>query len=111
MLNIVQNLKRNRFFKFLSSVRLAVPLMIILTVVVAVGTVIESRYSAQLASMTVYHAWWFELLLVLLWINILCAAISRIPYKSHHTGFVITHVGLLVLLLGALVTSRYGIDG
>ena len=111
MQSLFQSLNRNPVFKFLSSVKLAVPLMLILGGVVAAGTLYESRYNAEYAGLLVYKTFWFEGLMFLLWINILFAALSRIPYKAHHTGFVITHIGLLTLLIGALITSRTGIDG
>jgi hypothetical protein len=61
--------------------------------------------------MAVYSTTWFLALLGLLFLNILNATISRIPYKKHHIGFVITHIGLLTLLTGSMVTSLQGIDG
>jgi len=63
--------KKNRVFQFMASVKMAVPLMLGLAVIVAIGTVVESRYNAQLAGILVYRSSWFEALMVLLWINIL----------------------------------------
>ena len=104
-------LKKNAVFKFVSSVKLAVPLMILLALIVAVGTVYESRYNAEYAKLVVYGSVWFSALTALLWVNIFCSTISRIPYKIHHLGFVITHIGLLTLLAGGLITTNWGIDG
>lgn len=108
---LVQFLNRNRIFKFLSSVRLAVPLMLVIIVTVAAGTVLESWYNAQYAKLAVYGTGWFFLIMVILWLNIFCAALSRFPWRKHHTGFVITHLGLLTLLIGGLITGTLGIDG
>lgn len=110
-MSTIKALQRTRVFKFFSSVKLAVPLMAILLVLSAAGTVFESNYNSQYATLIVYRAWYFELLLVLLWSNIFCATLSRIPFKKHHTGFVITHIGLLLLLAGSLVTATLGVDG
>ena len=85
--------------------------MLILLVSSVVGTIIESRYNAQVADLRIYSATWFIILLVFLWLNIFCAAVSRIPYKKHHTGFVITHIGMLTLLVGSIMTKLMGIDG
>ncbi len=109
--SFIKNLKANRVFKFISSVQLAIPLMLIVGASVAYGTIVESRYNAELAKMVVYQSWWFQSLLCILWINIFTSTISRIPYKFHHLGFVVTHIGLLTLLIGAMVTSQYGVDG
>lgn len=110
-MNFMRMIQKNRVFRFLSSVKMAVPLMLVVLVSVAIGTLYEARYNAQVASIEVYRTWWFQGLLVLLWLNILCAALSRIPWRIHHTGFVITHIGLLTLLFGAWVTMEFGIDG
>src|SRR3989344_3127752 len=98
-MKLFYTIQKNPIFRYFSSVRLAVPLMLIMLVTCAVGTVIESRYDAKIAALMVYRSWWFQVLLSLLWINILFAALSRIPFKKHHTGFVITHIGLLTLLI------------
>jgi hypothetical protein len=50
-------------------------------------------------------------LLGLLGVIIFCAALTRWPWKRHHTGFVVTHSGLLVLLAGAMQTFLGGIEG
>ena len=108
---LIQALNRNPLFRFLSSVRLAVPLMLAIAGVIAAGTIYESNYSASVARILIYQSWWFEGLMILLWLNIFCAMISRYPYKEFHTGFVITHIGLLTLLIGAQITATYGLDG
>jgi hypothetical protein len=108
---LIKKLNQNPIFKYISSVRLAVPLMLILGGLVAYGTIVESNYNAEYASMAIYKTGWFGLLIILLWINIFAATISRIPFKLHHTGFVITHIGLLTLLIGGYLTNTEGIDG
>lgn len=109
--DLVKKLNKNSIFKFFSSVKLAVPLMLMLSVVVAYGTVLESQFNADYSSLLIYKTFWFGALIILLWLNIFCATVSRIPFKKHHTGFVITHIGLLILLAGGYVTNQYGIDG
>lgn len=104
-------IKKNPIFKFLSSVKLAVPLMLILACVVAAGTIFESNYNSEYVKLMIYNSSWFSALMILLWINIFAATISRIPFKRHHTGFVITHIGLLTLLVGGMMTNSLGIDG
>ena len=108
---LLKQLKRNKVFKFFSSVKLAIPLLSILLVSSIVGTLYESEYNADYANIKIYSATWFIILLCFLWVNIFAATISRIPFKKHHTGFVITHIGLLSLLIGSIITKVYGIDG
>lgn len=100
-----------KIFGFISSVRLAVPLMLTILVVVAYGTIVESNYNSEMAKLKVYHSLWFSALMVILWINIFTSTLSRWPFKKRHIGFVMVHIGLLLLLLGGLFTSIWGIDG
>jgi hypothetical protein len=44
-------------------------------------------------------------------VNLAAAAFSRYPWKKHHAGFVITHAGIITLLVGALVGRIWGIEG
>ncbi len=97
-------------YEFLASLELAVPLLLLLCVVLAFGTLVEKWYGTPGAQFGVYQTWWFLTLGVLLAVNIFCAAAIRFPWKKYQTGFVITHLGLLVLLFGCLVKNRWGID-
>jgi len=47
---------------------------------------------------------------VLLGLNVLCAAVVRFPWKKSQIGFLVTHAGILVLMLGAVLTRVAGID-
>lgn len=109
--------RRGRFLRFLwgvyaflASLRLAVLLIVALVVVLAWATVIEQRYGGKAAWFGIYEAWWFSALLILLGINVLAAALIRFPWQRHQTGFVITHLGILVLLAGCLLSRIGGID-
>jgi len=108
---VIERFKKNRVFRFLASLRMAVILMVALAVIVSVGTVIESRYNAQIAGILVYKSGWFGALMSLLWVNIFFSTLMRLPFKAHHTGFVVTHLGILMLLAGGMITGSYGIDG
>lgn len=100
-----------RVFRFLSSVRLAVILLMVLILGIAIGTVCESRFDTKVARAYVYEAPWFNLWMVLLGINLAAAAFSRYPWKKHHAGFVITHAGIITLLIGAIVGRVWGVEG
>lgn len=97
--------------KFFGSVKIAVLSMLTLIVVIAFGTIVESRYNADYAKMLVYQNPWFNALIVLILINVTFATITRWPWKKHHIGFLITHLGLVCLFGGGMVTNIYGIDG
>jgi hypothetical protein len=100
-----------RVFRFLSSLRLAVILLAVLIVATAIGTICESSFDAKVARAYVYEAPWFDAWMILLAVNLAAAAFSRYPWKKHHTGFVITHAGIITLLIGAVVGRIWGIEG
>lgn len=95
----------------LGSLKLAVVLLMTLAVVIAIATVLEADHGRAFAQWHVYHSRWFVVLLMLLGVNIFAAAASRWPWKRHQTGFVVTHVGLLVLLAGSVQSFVGGIEG
>lgn len=111
MIAMVSRWNQNLFFKYISSVRLAVPVMLALILAVAAGTVLESMHNAEYAKLALYDSTWFNALLGLLALNVFCSMLSRYPWKVHQVGFVITHIGILVLLVGSWVTKIYGVDG
>lgn len=111
MVSMIAKLNQNFFFRYISSIRLAVPVMLALIVAISIGTILESRYNTEYAKLSIYGADWFQLILLLLGLNIFCSMMSRYPWKLHHLGFVITHTGMLILLIGSFITKLYGVDG
>ncbi|MFM8283817.1 MAG: hypothetical protein ACKOCW_09725 [Planctomycetaceae bacterium] len=99
-----------RLYEFLASLGFAVVLITLLAIVLGVGTFVESAYGTEAVKFGVWNTWWFTLLNALLAVSIFCAAAIRFPWKRYQTGFVITHIGLLVLLAGCLMSQRGGID-
>ncbi len=85
-----------RFWKFFSSVKLAVILLIILAIVSVIGTIIQQNespasYLREYSQSTVhlfeilgffdmYHTWWFVLLLFLLTANLTVCTLDRFPH-------------------------------
>lgn len=101
----------DRLMKFLASLQLAVIVIVLIAVISAVGTIVEAKYDAQYAQKIVYHSWYMYLTLGLLCVNLIHVMIDRWPWQKKHTAFVLAHIGIIILLLGSLVTRHYGIDG
>lgn len=98
-------------FKFFASLKLAVFSLLLLSGVLAYATVMGSYYGMRGSQILVYQRWWFAGVLLLLGINVLCAALIRYPWKLRQTGFVVTHLGIIVILVGSFVTQQFGMDG
>ncbi len=90
-----------KVWKFFSSVKLAVVLLIILAIVSVIGTVIQQnespeKYLQEYSQATVqlfemlgffdmYHTWWFVILLFLLTANLTVCTLERLPaYLEDH---------------------------
>jgi len=102
---------RNPLLRFFASVKLAMVLLAVLIVATIAGTLYESSFDARVARAYIYNAWWFNIWLLLLCANLIFSAFSRMPWKRHHTGFLLTHLGIIVLLAGALIGRLYGVEG
>jgi hypothetical protein len=97
-------------YESFASLRLAVVLIGALAVVLCWATFVESKYGTPAVHFGIYQTWWFALLMLLLGVNVLCAALVRYPWKKYQTGFLITHSGIIVLLVGCLMSRLGGID-
>jgi hypothetical protein len=100
-----------KVFRFFSSVKLAVVVLFGLTAALAVATFLESAYDTPTAQYYIYKSWMFLGLLALLGVNILCSALSRLPWKKRHIPFLLAHLGILMLLAGSWLTQKFGLDG
>ncbi|CUI16414.1 putative membrane protein [Candidatus Protochlamydia naegleriophila] len=101
-----------RCFHFLGGIYLAIVLIGAFAAIVVAGTIIESYTDSHLyAAEWTYQSPFFHMLLWLLFINILFAALRRWPFKPRHIPFLITHLGLLMVIGGTIIKQRTGIQG
>ncbi len=108
----INNKKNWRFYnKKLASLSLAVFILISLAVISAVGTIIESKYDATAASKWVYRTPWMMAVMVLLAVNLTAVMIDRWPWKKRHIPFLLAHIGIIILQVGALLSMKWGLDG
>ena len=103
--------QRNPAFRFFSSLKLAVVLLAVLIIGAIAGTLYESTFDAKVARAYVYGAPWFNIWLLLLSSNLIVSALSRWPWKKHHLAFLLTHLGIIMLLTGSLIGRTWGIEG
>src|SRR5207245_2760572 len=84
--------------------------MVTLGTVCTTGTFYEMNHGTAAAQRDVYRTWWFALILATLGTNIFCAMMKRYPWKKHHTGVVMAHIGILTLLAGSLVSLHFVLE-
>jgi hypothetical protein len=99
------------FIKKLGSVRFTVFISVGLILLLIVSTSMEALKGTPFAQKVFYQTRWFDLLMSLLWVNIFCSTVIRFPFKKNQTGFLITHIGILILLAGALIARAHSVEG
>jgi cytochrome c biogenesis protein len=122
---------------FFSSLKLTIPLLIVLAALSVIGTLITQQASEHeylqrygettyailkgLGLLDMYHSWWFIGVLVLLAINLIVCSWKRLPgvwqqvrkAKSGYArlGTYLTHLSVLLILVGGLIGALWGFKG
>jgi hypothetical protein len=99
-----------RVLSSLSSLRLAVVTMVTLAAVCGYATFYEMQNGTPAAQRDIYQTPWFAFLLGLLGLNVFAVMVSRYPWTKHHIGFLTAHVGILLVLVGSVVSLYRGLD-
>jgi hypothetical protein len=101
-----------RFYHFLGSIYFAIILIATTALFVIAGTFFESATdSHHYAARLTYHNPFFKALLWGFFLNILFSSLRRWPFRARHIPFLITHLGLLMILTGTLIKSYWGTQG
>lgn len=103
--------KKSSILKFLASLKLAVIILISMAIITAVGTIVEAQYDATIAAKWVYHTFWMYGILGALSVNLIAVMVDRWPWQPRHVAFLLAHIGILIILIGAWVTQQFGVDG
>ncbi len=59
----------------------------------------------------VFRTWWFNSLLLLLFVQVVAVILKRYPWGWMQTGWVVAHVGVLVTLAGCVISDLFLRDG
>lgn len=121
------SVKQTKFWKFFSSVKLAIWLLAIIATLSLLGTFIPqdeeaSFYIERFGSAgfnflskaglnNIYSAWWFILFLILLALNLLICLLNKVSFKLRMLGTLLAHFSILVILSGALIGLFFGEKG
>jgi hypothetical protein len=100
-----------RIIHLLGSLQLALILLATIAIACAIATFTESNFNTKIAQTYIYKAPWFQLWLALLCVNLFAVTLTRWPWQKRHIGFVVTHYGIITLLIGAMVGMQTGFEG
>lgn len=99
-----------RLLKTIGSLWLTVAILFLLVFIMLWGTIVANKYGDTAARFGIYGSWWFNAIGFVLALNSAASLVLRWPWKRQQLGFTLPHIGLIVLLLGCLLSRRYGID-
>ena len=100
-----------KVIKFLFSSRLMAVLIAIFAISIAVATFIERDYGTATARASVYHSWWFQLMLFLGIMNLTGTIFVNKLYKREKLSLFAFHIAFLFVLLGSAITHYFGFNG
>jgi cytochrome c-type biogenesis protein CcsB len=100
-----------RWIQRIASLKLTVALLMLIMAVLAAGTIVESLRDAEAAGRLVYGSLWFRVLLAILALNLTCSLVDLWPWGRYRIGFALTHISVLLVLAGSLVTDQLKLEG
>jgi hypothetical protein len=100
-----------RLIHIFGSLQLALILLATIAIACAIATFTESNFNTKIAQTYIYKAPWFTLWLALLCVNLFAVTLTRWPWQKKHIGFVVTHYGIILLLVGAMIGMQTGFEG
>ncbi|MCI5968994.1 cytochrome c biogenesis protein CcsA [Helicobacter sp.] len=91
--------------------RVTIVLLLAYGIACAVATFVENDYGTPSAKALVYNAQWFDLLHLLLVLNLIgVLLLSRVLQRKKYASFLF-HSSLVVIFIGATITRYYGFEG
>jgi cytochrome c-type biogenesis protein CcsB len=95
----------------LFSMELTGMLLILFAIAIGFATFIENDFGTVTAKAKIYNATWFEILLLLLAINMTGSIFKHKMYIKHKWPTLLFHVSFLVIFIGAAITRYIGYEG
>jgi cytochrome c-type biogenesis protein CcsB len=86
-------------------------LFIVLAIAMAVATFIENDFGPESARTLVYNTRWFELLFLLLVVNLAGQIVTFRLYRKEKLTVMLFHAAFIVMVTGAAITRYTGYDG
>jgi len=114
-----------RLFDLLSSLGLACVLIVLLFALTYLGTLYQVDHGLYEAQKTYFDSWWLVqqvgpvpvplpgglAVMSLLFVNLLIGGVVRLKFTRRRIGILVTHAGILLLLLAGFVKFAYAEEG
>lgn len=110
-----------RILKASASLKLTVICLIILVLLVIWGTVYQADHGLYQAQQKFFYSWFFlifgfipfpgtVLIMFVLFFNLVCSIFFRLGLRWSNIGNIITHAGIIVLLVGGFFTFYFSVE-
>ena len=97
--------------KFLFSPVFMGMLLVLFAVAMALATFLENDYGSVSAYTMVYNTWWFELILLLLAVNLVGQMFILKLYRKDKLPVFLFHLSFVLMIIGAGITRYVGWEG
>lgn len=102
----------------LASLRISVACIALLFILTAWGTLYQAEHGLYAAQTRFFHSWFFlvwgvapfpgsQTVIFALFVNMLASMVFRVKYTVGNIGNVVTHAGILFLLVGSFITYHF----
>jgi cytochrome c-type biogenesis protein CcsB len=86
-------------------------LFVLFAVAMAVATFLENDFGSAAAYSMVYNSWWFELILLLLALNLVGQVVIFKLLKREKLTVALFHLSFILMIIGAGITRYFGWEG
>ncbi|MDX9812877.1 MAG: hypothetical protein RBU28_10840, partial [Bacteroidales bacterium] len=97
--------------RFLFSPFLMGVLLIFFAAAMAAATFLENDFGSGTAFAVIYNAWWFELIILLLAINLIGQIVTFRLYRKEKMTIMLFHLAFILMIAGAAITRYTGWEG
>ena len=95
----------------LFSMQLTGILLLLFALSIGYASFIENDFGAETAKAIIYSATWFNIMLLLLAVNLTGSIIKHKMYKKEKWAIFLFHVAFLIIFIGAAITRFVGFEG
>ncbi|MGD1853398.1 MAG: cytochrome c biogenesis protein ResB [Leptolyngbyaceae cyanobacterium] len=98
--------------QFVGSIRLAVPLLVVIGSILIGATFYESEVGSSVVQQEIYKSPWFGGLMFFLAVNLSVSTLLRYPWRgARKLGFALAHWGLVVIIAGSAAVIHLSVEG
>lgn len=97
-------------YRLMVNLRFAVVLLLVIAAAAIAGTLLGGLYGEDRQA-AFFRSAPFSVLMLVFMTSLALAVLSRYPWKKTHLGWIVTHAGLVVIVVGHMTTKQLGKSG